>query len=181
MCQKHAAVKLKEGMIPVKRILVFFFAALFCFSLAACSGKESEKKVTVDPEAITKSSEAEESKSDETESEAEDLMSVETEYGNLLFPAEWKETLITEETNEEDFLTVIFSTKAVEQPYTLFRIMINDEEGDSVGRITDKTGITRNVFVEVSELPDLSGLGEEDQNRLYAMQESLNVLIENLE
>ena len=67
------------------------------------------------------------------------------------------------------------------QEYNLFKGMICDAEGDSVGTVTDDAGQTRNVFVDIPELPDLSDLNEDEQNQLYAMQEAVNVLIENLQ
>ena len=78
-------------------------------------------------------------------------------------------------------VTISFNADVEGQSFTLFNIMINSEEGDSVGTITSDDGTVRNVFADITELPDISGLGEDEQNQLYAMQEGLNVLIENLD
>ena len=108
-------------------------------------------------------------------------MEIKTEYGTLSYPAEYKDSLTTNETNEDGFLTVTFNADVEGQSYTLFNIMINSEEGDSVGTITSDDGTVRNVLADITELTDISGLSEDDQNQLYAMQEGLNVLIENLD
>ena len=77
--------------------------------------------------------------------------------------------------------TLGFAAAVNGQEYNLFKVMICDAEGDSVGTVTDDAGQTRNVFVDVPELPDLSDLNEDEQNQLYAMQEAVNALIENLQ
>ena len=76
---------------------------------------------------------------------------------------------------------VIFAATVNGQEYDLFKVMICDAEGDSVGTVTDDAGQTRSVFVDVSELSDLSDLSKEEQDQLYTMQEAVNVLIENLQ
>ena len=108
-------------------------------------------------------------------------MRIETEYGTLLYPSEWKDSLVTDEINEDGILSVTFSARAEEQEYALFKVMICSEEGDSVGILTDESGTVRNVFVDINELTGISDLGQDVQNQLYAMQEGVNVLIENLQ
>ena len=80
-----------------------------------------------------------------------------------------------------EFDSVIFAATVNGQEYDLFKVMICDAEGDSVGTVTDDAGQTRSVFVDVSELSDLSDLSKEEQDQLYTMQEAVNVLIENLQ
>ena len=89
--------------------------------------------------------------------------------------------LETSETMTDETDSVVFAVTVNDQEYTLFIVMICDAEGDSVGSVTDDSGHTRNVFVDISDLPDLSDLSEEEQDQLYAMQEAINVLIENLQ
>lgn len=109
------------------------------------------------------------------------LMTVETQYGTLSYPEKWKDSLITSESVADGIDSIIFAATVNGQEYELFKILICDAEGDSVGTVTDDAGQTRSVFVDVPELTDLSDLREEEQDQLYAMQEAVNVLIENLQ
>lgn len=110
---------------------------------------------------------------------AEDIMSIDTEYGTLFYPAEWKKELVTSQNKTDDILTVSFSAKESGKEYELFTVTITAAEGDSVGTITDAEGTERSVFVETKEL-EVSALDEKVQNQLYTMQECINVVIENL-
>ena len=150
--------------------------------MCACSAASSSAKES------TAENQASESSAEEslvvTESETEetaDLMKIDTAYGSLYYPAEWKDYLATEESQEDGILTVSFSAKVDAEEYPLFKVMICSEEGDSVGTIKDAEGTTRNVFVENFELSNISDLDEETQNRLYAMQEGVNALIGELD
>lgn len=162
-------------MIYVKKTVFIIIAAILCFSLAACVKEGDAKSGSQETQGNGSASE------DSDEETAAELMEISTEYGILYYPAEWEDSLNTEETNEGGFLTVLFSTEADGQSYDLFRVMINSEEGDSVGTVTSEDGTERNVFIETLELSDISGLSEDEQNRLYAMQEGINVLMENLD
>ncbi len=159
-------------------------AVTLCFSFTACSNDKESTGTSTSAE--DNSAEKEDASNDkiteeqQTE-EKQELMEIDTEYGTLSYPAEWKDALSTNESNENGFLTVAFSANVGGQTYTLFNVLINSEEGDSVGTIKADDGTVRNVFTEISELPDLSGLSEGEQNQLYAMQEGINVLIENLD
>ena len=58
--------------------------------------------------------------------------------------------------------------------------MIGGEGANSVGTLTDSAGTSRNVSINVDEIVQDPDLTEGEQNRLYAMQEDLNYLIDNL-
>ena len=75
---------------------------------------------------------------------------------------------------------VIFSTILDDRSYDLFHISIGDENGQYVGQLTGNDDIQRNVFVTMPELENISTMPQETQDLLYAMQEAVNVIIENL-
>ena len=181
LCRTSLVQPVKERMMYVKKAVFFIIAATLCFSLAACSkdgDASTESQETQEDSSVSEDSADAGNNDEET---ATELMEINTEYGTLFYPVEWEDSLNTEETNSDGFLTVLFSTEADGQSYDLFRVMINSEEGDSVGTVTSEDGTERNVFVETLELSDISGLSEDEQNRLYAMQEGINVLMENLD
>ena len=117
---------------------------------------------------------------DTEEADSSALMTIKTGEGNLYYPKKYEDSLQTKESDEDGILTVEFTAEIDEKSYHLFKVMICDEEGDSVGTITDNEGGTHNVFVDVNELKDISNLDDNVQDLLYSMQEGVNVLIENL-
>ena len=162
-----------------KKLIAAALITLLCFSMAAC-GTGDDKDAAQGSE-ISSDSSAVQSETDGSSEDESSLMTIETQYGSLYYPAEWEDALETSETLEDETDSVVFAVTADDQEYTLFIVMICDAEGDSVGTVTDDSGQTRNVFIDISELPDLSDLSEEEQDQLYAMQEAVNVLIENLQ
>ena len=63
----------------------------------------------------------------------------------------------------------------------MFYINIGIEDGEVAGKITGSDdGTQSDVYVSVPELGDISYLEEDTQDHLYAMQESVNVVVENL-
>lgn len=153
----------------MKKIIVILLAMLTAFSVAACNGNPDPD---IDPTDNTRAS---------TVSEEDKLFAIETEYGAVMYPEIWQKRLETYENIEGEMLIVTFTTKLDSEMYYLFKVIISSDDGDTVGRITDRDGKTRNVFIDVYDLGDISGLSTEDQNILYAMQEGVNVVIENLE
>ena len=81
---------------------------------------------------------------------------------------------------EVDSDTVKFITEQDGKTYTLFSLSIGEEVGQLAGTLTDKRGTSRDVYVTVYDLGDISELAQDKQDQLYAMQEAVNVVIENL-
>lgn len=141
----------------MKKVL-FLVGFVFCLMLTGCSdGSESK----------------------DTEEEKVNTMIVETQYGDLFYPQQYQDFVSVDEKIEGENLTITFKTTIEDIEYPLFDIMINEEEGDSVGTLEDDHGKVRNVYVEIinTDVPELS---EDDQNQIYAMQEGVNVLVDHL-
>ena len=62
----------------------------------------------------------------------------------------------------------------------MFQVTIGDSEDALVGELTDSSGTKRNVYMSVVEIEPSEELSEEEQQRVYAMQEDLNYLIDHL-
>lgn len=108
------------------------------------------------------------------------MMTIETEYGELTYPAAWKDYLRTEQKREGNNLKVTFSADCGGALYELFVVTIGELDDTVLGVVKDTGGVSRNVYVSVSDLPDLSALDEQSQNTVFAMQEGVNELIEGL-
>ena len=78
------------------------------------------------------------------------------------------------------FVEVIYSAQFNVRNIPLFSIIIGEGEGVQAGTITAEDGTQRNVYVKFEELEEDESLSKIEQNRLYAMQEDLNYLLDNL-
>ena len=105
---------------------------------------------------------------------------ISTQYGDLYYPDQWTEFVKTEQKSENDVVVVSFGAEINSKVYPLFEVMIGGEGANSVGTLTDSAGTSRNVSINVDEIVQDPDLTEGEQNRLYAMQEDLNYMIDNL-
>lgn len=105
---------------------------------------------------------------------------VNTPYGDLFYQDQWGADMTVEQLTEGDSLKVNFSTVVNGTTYPLFSFVIGSGEGTMVGELTDAAGIRREVYASMASLPDMSVLTAAEQNRLYAMQEDINYVIQNL-
>ena len=165
----------------MKRRIAVAGALLLSVFLVACGGEKAAKDGDTDRKKSKTETTVDDKVTKDKADQAEAMRDVETEFGTLQYPEAYKDALVTEESKEDEIDTITFSADLEGQKYQLFQILICKDEGDSVGTVKDKNGTVRNVFVNMEELPDLSGLTQEQQDQVYAMQESVNTLIEKLE
>lgn len=140
-------------------------------------------EVTEEPtEAPTKPAEAPTEAPTEVPTEPDDgRVRVHTKYGKLYYQDQWADFMRTVQTEEGKNLVVSFVAEFDGVKYPLFHLTIGEYDGDPIGQLTDAQGVKRNVFVTMEEIGELSQLTEGEQNRLFAMQEEINFIIENLE
>ena len=111
---------------------------------------------------------------------SEDSMVIETEFGDLYYPAQWSEYVVTSQEASGDSLSVEFAARIGEGEYPMFKVTIGDSEDTEVGELTDDSGTARPVHMSVYELEEAPELSEEEQQRVVAMQEDLNYVIDHL-
>lgn len=105
---------------------------------------------------------------------------IETEFGSLHYPEQWSEFIKTRQDKQDERIKVEFLAQLSDKEYPLFNAVIGDGDGVKVGEVTDAAGQQRPVYIEMTELEKDPDLAENEQNRLYAMQEDLNYLIDHL-
>ena len=110
----------------------------------------------------------------------EPMMQIETDYGSISYPAEWKDVLKVDETLQENGVTLTLSTEVEGTKYELFKVSLGEGPGEQQGTVTAPDGTEQPVFIEIHDLPDLSALSPEEQDRLYGMQEGVNDVISAL-
>lgn len=168
---KKRKKKGQVGLIFLLIIIVLIIGIAIGY-LIQDSGKQSLKEEKTSSE-VVESADVKEDQSEE--------MVIQTEYGDLYYPEQWEEYLKTEQTMDNDSLKVSFSAHLGDKNYPMFQVTIGDSEDTEVGELTDSSGTKRTVHMKVTELEGLEELSETDQHQLYAMQEELNYVIDNLE
>ncbi|MDI9242490.1 hypothetical protein [Fusibacillus kribbianus] len=152
---------------------------LLCVLLAGCSAGESGSS-DKQQEGIAVEHTAGSVESAPTVEELEESK-IETAYGTLYYPKQWEEYVTTEQQENGDTIVVSFIATLHNTSYRLFEVTIGGTEGAAAGELTDNGGTKRTVYMQVYELEGDSELTATEQNRLYAMQEDLNYLIDHLE
>ena len=155
----------------VRKWSVMLLVICSIVSLFAGCGKKTPES-TADP-AVNQS------ESMPPEEEFEDtttLSEINTGFGTLYIPQKYEQLLKA----EVDSDTIKFITEQDGKTYTLFDLRIGKEFGQLAGTLTDKRGTSRDVYVTVYDLGDISELAQDKQDQLYAMQEAVNVVVENL-
>ena len=108
-------------------------------------------------------------------------IAIETGYGTLFFPGQWAEMLRTERETGAGYVKITFSAELDGAVYPLFEIAVGDHDGGSrIGSLTDGNGVARDVRMELISLRDVTDLSESELDRLYAMQEDVNYLIDGI-
>lgn len=160
---------------------------IFALALAGC-GKTQQPEVTApvaeatpteDPTETTAATEPS-TEPEETEPQPKDCVVVQTPFGNLQYQDQWIEFMRTDVTDDGNTVTVIFYSEINSVRYELFGLIIGEGDGGLAGQITGPDGVARNVYVRMLELGETDTLSDGEQNRLFAMQEEINYVIDNL-
>lgn len=177
MAKNHSG-KRNRLLIPIILLIAFLIigalAGYFIGSKKTQGDKENEPS-QVGEQSISKNGDV----STEIDKEVE-YMTINTDYGDLYYPEQWNDYLVTEQSWEGENLIVSFSAKINETEYPMFQVTIGDSDAAEVGELTDSSGTKRAVHMSVIEIEASDELSQIEQKRLYAMQEDLNYLIDSL-
>lgn len=157
-----------------KNLLTIVCALVFTFAIAGCGNSSPKAEET--QEAVVDSEEAPIVVQPE-----EKLMTIETDYGDLFYPAKWADYLTIEKEDKGEQCDVIFTATFGEVAYPLFTIQIGSGDGTGIGSIYDAQGVGRDVYVSMPEGIDESALNEAERDQLITMREDVNALIDKLE
>ena len=105
---------------------------------------------------------------------------ISTKYGDLYYQDQWEDFMNIQVTEKDTCVIVSFTAEIDGVKYPLFQLTVGEGGDEPVGQITDVQGVKHNVFVSMEEISGISNLTEGEQNRLYAMQEEINFILENL-
>lgn len=164
--------------MKTRRIIAGILSGLVLTALlAGCGAKENE---TVQPPSTEAAPEVQTEVQQPVQTEDVPYVTVSTPYGDLYFQDQWEDLMKIEQKETDDSVEVAFSAEINDMTYTLFYVTIGSGGGTPVGELTGPDGVKREVFVRSNEMEDIPELSDGERNRLYAMQEDINYIIENL-
>lgn len=106
---------------------------------------------------------------------------VETEYATFHFPVEYagklQFTLIESEEGTMMFATTMVGETEVELYFVALGMI--EMDGVCLGRLQDDAAGELSIYLMLVEL-EMEGLNEEEMSRLYELQESVNVILDQL-
>lgn len=143
------------------------------------SQKGTEPEGTKTPEGTTDS----EKTTEPTQGNTEPVMngaSVNTPYCVLQIPEEWVGRISVEIKEEEWNTAVAFYGEVSGERVLLYTLHFGGAAGDPVGILETEAGVMMDVTVEVHDITVNPGWSQEKTDSVYAMQESVNYMLENL-
>lgn len=117
--------------------------------------------------------------------QAEDVQSdesipVETKFGTLYYNAQWADFMKISVDEQDKSVRVTFLATVKDTDFRLFDVVIGEWEGVPAGQITGQDAVSRNVYVVLDDVEPDASLSAEESNRLYAMQEDINFVLDHL-
>lgn len=111
-----------------------------------------------------------------------DTMVISTDRGDLYYSDEWEGLVDIAQENVGDALVVSFTTDVDGQTIGLFKVFIDGTESDgfAAGSLTDASGDKHSVYIKADDHSNLEELDATTQDRIYAMTDGVNTLIEHL-
>ena len=177
----------------MKKIYIIMLAIVLLIpALGGCGGRAASETASAPESSAVTAEISEEASAVEAQStdEAPTVISeavpviedivITTDYGDLHYPEQWTNLAEITTAVEEEAIKVTFEAPIGDTKYFLFAVVIGGEEGVPAGELTGPDGVVRSVNLIVEEIVEIPELTEGEQNRLYAMQEDLNYIIENL-
>ena len=112
--------------------------------------------------------------------EDDDEMAIDTPYGELYFPARWKDYLNLKTDNGKVYSVSFYCKLEGFQDQLLFIIYFGGDTGYEVGTVTDASGNDVTVRLHIQEIePDINWT-DAQRALVFAMQEDLNYLLDKL-
>ena len=170
----------------MKKLMMLLAAfCIFVVMLAGCSGEKERGESTTPSSSSGQEIRISQNESQETEEivKKPEYTTIKTKYGYLFYPDRWNEFVSAKQEEKDGLLAVYFEATINGEKYILFEVDIKNTAGDpdAAGSVTDFDGNKHDVFAHMVEIPETDTLAENEVDRLYAMQEGLNDLIEALE
>lgn len=106
-------------------------------------------------------------------------LDLETPYGVMQYPSQWEEYVTVDENSDGGLLTETFCCEISGKQIELFTIYFGESlKGERLGYVTAE-GVKTEIRLEFHEYVG-GGLPQEDESKIYAMQEAVNDVIRSI-
>jgi len=113
-------------------------------------------------------------------SETDGDVVVETPYCSLSYPGDWGDMLKIEHRDEDVYAVDFFGQIEGKEKILLFTVIFGGDEGSLLGTIKDGDGNDISVNITFNDIEFDNSWTEVEKNRIYAMQEDANYLMDEL-
>lgn len=159
----------------MKKIICILITLSILLIFASCSATDAES--TEEAASASAGQSASETASDDVEAAAQVMAEYQTDYGTISYPADYQEAYEISEHDEGDDHMIVFETTLDGTDYNLFNLVLTEEETEWL--LKDEKGNAHYVEVQLNEI-NTDALTQEQQDRLFALQEGVNVILENM-
>lgn len=108
---------------------------------------------------------------------SQEMITVETPYCDLVYSGIWGTDLYTEQIEENGYRVCFYGKTEGIEPQLLFEIRFGGDQGSLLGRLEENNTPVYLIYYEMD--PEWN-LTQQAIDKLYAMQEEVNVIVENL-
>ena len=152
--------------------LALLSCCVVCFFISGCQNQEKEiSQVSVNDNS--------ENVTNENEMQIEGI-GIDTPYGKLVFPEQWYDYLKIEIIDEKNIYQIDFLAEYDTHQFLLFSIIYGETmEGLKLGNFTNRNKEIP-VYLKVTELVIPNDFPNELEDSVYAMQEEVNYICEQL-
>lgn len=164
-------------MRSTKTVLIVILLGVLLLAIISGCGRDADNKNTTRQTNVQIGTE--ETKDAELSDPTRDWEPIETKLGRFRYPEDLFDYLETEQTESGNTLKVLFRAVIRDVKIDLFEFDIGGGEGEPVGKITGTDGVVRDLYLRFIELQNLSELSDGERNRVYAMQEALNFVLDH--
>lgn len=161
-------------MNKYNHLKVILLAVLLSLALCACGGQEQP----LPPESVPAEPTAGQTFTEPTQPDAVDDFAIETPYGTLYYPGEWAPLLRTEITEENGCHVAFHADLDSGRQQELFTLTFGGT--DPIGAFTAGDGTKVGVSVTLAEFTPDNTWTDSEINVVYAMQDGLNHVLDNL-
>lgn len=115
------------------------------------------------------------------ESVMADGIAISTPIGELYYSKVWAEYTEVKYSSDEKNFTAVIQATIGEHKVDILAIHLSDEsDGVEIGSVPDSDGNQRKVYLELYEVDTDNGWSQSEIDTVYAMQEGINQLIEQV-
>lgn len=176
---KYAKKKEKQ-LLPWIVAVMLVLVLVLCAMLLIQAKRPKAPKAAAPVATVSKAEKPASEAVQETVEEEYPPLMIETPYCHLQYPGQWAEDLRTEITGQMPEAVVSFYGAVAQEEQLLFKLYFCGAEGFPVGIFETEDGLMMDVTLEIAELDLKDSWPQEEIDRICAMQEAMNYVLDGM-